>query len=161
MYVFSFGCMIIHTITEQFPTVNNAVICCESTEIDKRSKYLKRLKGLSYIYFLTLACLQDNPSCRPTAKQCESILKGSLKFVTYILRIANGLPPKPMMHKCHTKTIIPFTGKSVYNPPDIWMANQWVSCVNNGLWNDEILKTQQTVLVSFTVAMPGNLPSHA
>ena len=162
--IFSFGCMMIHTITEEFPNVNND---SKGTEIDRRSKYLKKLKGLAYIYFLILACLQDNPSHRPSAKQCKWMLAKCLKIMPNILLMANGLclrssfpydPPTPVIHNCdikrQSKMMIPVSGKFLYTSPDLWTPNQWLSCITNSLFHGEIPKTQT---ISSIVSILNNL----
>ena len=74
--IFSFGCVMIHTITQEFPTVNKKS-CVKDTEVKRRSKYLNKIKSTSptYIYSIILHCLQDSPSCRPSTNKLHSLLK--------------------------------------------------------------------------------------
>ena len=71
--IFSFGCVMIHTITQEFPAVNKES-CATDTEIKRRSEYLNKIKGISPIYSIILHCLQNNPSCRPSANKLHYLL---------------------------------------------------------------------------------------
>ena len=66
--IFSFGCVMIHTITQEFPAVNEES-CVKDTEIKRRSEYLNKIKGFSLVYSIILHCLQDNPLCQPSANK--------------------------------------------------------------------------------------------
>ena len=83
--VFSFGCVIIHTITHELPIPQ-----CEKfveifedgkyemqTEIYRRSVVVKKLMNYSNIKFhdIVLRCLQDIPDKRPTAQALYLMLK--------------------------------------------------------------------------------------
>ena len=84
MDIFSFGCVVIHTIAHEVPAVNTTSCC---SEIDKRYKYLRHL---SQVHFsIIIACLQGNLSCRPSAKQMYHLLKANFK-----------LPPTLLLKEC-------------------------------------------------------------
>ena len=72
--IFSFGCAMIQTITQEFPAATSYT----GTEFDKRSKYLEKIKGLSCMHSIILNCLQNNPSCRPSANVLHYLLKASI-----------------------------------------------------------------------------------
>ena len=81
--IFSFGCVVIHTITHELPIVDTTSFC---SEIDKRYKYLQKIKGFSQVYSMIIACLQDDPSCRPNARQLYHSFKTCLKFSPILLK---------------------------------------------------------------------------
>ena len=72
--IFSLGCVMIHTITQEFPAVD-LTPCFKGTEADKRSKYLEKIKGLPHIHSVIMDCLQNDPSCRPSANLLHHLLK--------------------------------------------------------------------------------------
>lgn len=81
--IFSFGCVVIHTITHELPVVD--INFC--SEIDKRYKYLDKIKSCStQIYSIVIACLQDDPSCRPSAKKLYYLFKGHFKLSSILLK---------------------------------------------------------------------------
>ena len=62
--VFSFGCVVIHTITQEIPVV------------DGRSVLIKKLKPVCVqLHKIVIECLQDHPDKRPTATSLHSQLK--------------------------------------------------------------------------------------
>lgn len=73
---FSYGTVILHTITQQWPApVNNET--SESTtvlQIDSRKQYLEKLSG--ELKLLVISCLDNDPKSRPTATELvESVAK--------------------------------------------------------------------------------------
>ena len=89
--VFSFGCVTIHTFTQEQPvtdfdkfteTPDGRYIM--HSEIDRRSVCLKKLTNDSkstQMHDITLQCLQDNPEDRPTASFLLSFLEKQLKTI--------------------------------------------------------------------------------
>ena len=83
--VFSFGCVAIHTFTQEQPVTDfdkfteaSAGRYIKYSEIDRRSVCLKKLKNNSnstQMHDIILQCLQDNPEDRPTASSLLSFLK--------------------------------------------------------------------------------------
>ena len=84
--VFSFGCVIIHTFTQEFPMpdfdkyVETAEVgkYIKHSEVERRSICLKKFKNNSKsieLYNIVLKCLQDNPDDRPTAATLLSLLE--------------------------------------------------------------------------------------
>ena len=83
--VFSFGCVIIHTVTQELPVPDHEKFvetskgnCKVYSEIDRRSVSVKKLKNNAYaikLYNIVLKCLQDDPSDRPAAVRLCSLLK--------------------------------------------------------------------------------------
>ena len=83
---FSFGCVIIYTVTQEppMPDCDRFVKTSEVgkykiySEIDRRSVVLKKLKkdcrGMK-LHDIVLKCLQDNPDNRPTAEALYLLLK--------------------------------------------------------------------------------------
>jgi len=72
--VFSYGGVLIHTMTLQWPTPVNNEVSTTPLEIDRRKKYLEKLSG--ELKLLAISCLEDDPKSRPTAAELvESIKK--------------------------------------------------------------------------------------
>ena len=83
--VFSFGCVIIHTVTQEFPIPDNKYVETseqgkykELSEVDRRSKQINTLKsnrdGNTILYDMVLECLQDDPHNRPAMeKVCKQL----------------------------------------------------------------------------------------
>ena len=82
--VFSFGCVIIHTVTQEFPIPDNKYIETlesgkykELSEVDRRSKLINVLLsnfGGNILYDMVLKCLQDDPYNRPAIEVvCEKL----------------------------------------------------------------------------------------
>ena len=90
--IFSFGCVIIHTITQEHPipdfdkyieTSELGKYKCHS-EIERRSVCLKKFSNNCNsieLHSMMLKCLQDNPDYRPTAEVLCSILKRQLSTI--------------------------------------------------------------------------------
>ena len=102
--VFSFGCVIIHTFTQEvpMPDFDKYVETTEvgkyikHSEVERRSICLKEFKSNSKsieLYDVVLKCLQDNPDDRPTAtclvslleKQMTADVHNSFKFGMFIV----------------------------------------------------------------------------
>ena len=83
--VFSFGCVVIHTITQEppIPDCDKFVETYEAgqykmySEIDRRSIIIKKLINDCNVEFhdVVLRCLQDSPDKRPTAEALSQLLK--------------------------------------------------------------------------------------
>ena len=76
--VFSFGCVIIHTVTQEPPIPDHDKFVKTSearkyvmhSEVDRRSTVIQKLRNITNAmqpYNLVLECLQDDPHDRPTA----------------------------------------------------------------------------------------------
>ena len=87
--VFSFGCVIIHTVTQQFPIPGlEYAKTAEATyvkisQIDRRTKLILALKctpGAEILHDVVLKCLNDNPDDRPNMD--ELLLQMEVKDVT-------------------------------------------------------------------------------
>ena len=90
--VFSFGCVIIHTFTQEspIPDFNKLVETSEVgmykkySEVERRSICLKKFKNScnsTKLYDIVLKCLQENPDYRPTAATLFSLLKSQLATI--------------------------------------------------------------------------------
>ena len=86
MDVFSFGCVIIHTFTQEFPMpdfdkyieTSEVRKYIKHSEAERRSICLKKFKNNSKsieLYDIVFKCLQDNPDNRPTAATLLSLLE--------------------------------------------------------------------------------------
>ena len=84
--VFSFGCVIIHTFTQEFPTpdfdkyVETSEVgkYIRHSEVERRSICLKKFKNNCKsikLYDTVLKCLQDNPDNRPAAETLPLLLE--------------------------------------------------------------------------------------
>ena len=91
--VFSFGCVIIHTFTQEhpMPDFDKYVETAEAgkykhhSEIERRSVCLKKFSNSSNslkLHDLMLKCLQDNPDYRPTAAILHTVLEEELAMTT-------------------------------------------------------------------------------
>ena len=87
--VFSFGCVIIHTYTQEHPIPDFGKYIETSevgkykiySEAERRSVCLKKFKNncnSRKLYMITLKCLQDHPDNRPTAAALCSLLEKQL-----------------------------------------------------------------------------------
>ena len=73
---FSYGAVILHTITQQWPLPVDDEVSESTTllQIDRRKKYLEKMSG--ELKLLTISCLDDDPKSRPTAAELvESVTK--------------------------------------------------------------------------------------
>ena len=73
---FSYGAVILHTITQQWPLPVDDETSESATplQIDRRKKYLEKMSG--ELKLLTISCLDDDPKSRPTAAELvESVTK--------------------------------------------------------------------------------------
>ena len=91
--IFSFGCLIIHTITQEDPVpdfhkyvkISGLEKYKKHSEVERRSVCLKNLKSkVRTIKLLdtVFSCLQDDPNCRPTAASLLSLFEEQL--ATYV-----------------------------------------------------------------------------
>ena len=87
--VFSFGCVVIHTFTQEFPIpdfdkfVETSQIgkFRKHSEIERRSVCLKKFRNnckSKKLHDIILTCLQDNPNSRPTVVKLLLLLKDQL-----------------------------------------------------------------------------------
>ena len=91
--IFSFGCVIIHTFTQEHPTpdfdkyveISEVGMYRKHSEVERRSICLKKCNNNCNsikLHSMVLKCLQDNPDHRPTAATLCSVLEKQL--ATYI-----------------------------------------------------------------------------
>lgn len=81
--VFSFGCVVIHTVSREppIPDCDKFVKTSEVgdykiySEVERRSLIIKKLRNNSNLYRIVLKCLQDNPDDRPTSVALCSLLE--------------------------------------------------------------------------------------
>ena len=84
--IFSFGCIMIHTLSQQWPTPSQNLISCNdptgstvadsSSEIERRSQYLENVpKSVEDVIVpLITTCLENVPVDRPTAEEvCDQL----------------------------------------------------------------------------------------
>ena len=88
--VFSFGCVMIHTVTQEFPIPNcdmyvetsNTGSYEKLSEVDRRSALIEKLKcdpNGEQLCKTVVECLQDHPDNRPTAVMLHLQLKNCLE----------------------------------------------------------------------------------
>ena len=94
--VFSFGCVIIHAFTQEYPTPDIHDKYVETfevgkykkhSEVDRRSVCLKKFKNSCkdvQLYDMALKCLLDNPDSRPTVATLCLVLEKQLAKYTPI-----------------------------------------------------------------------------
>jgi len=83
--IFSFGCTVIHLVTEQFPTPTDRLVESKNDpnlyvkvlETDRRKEFLNLMGDISsFLQQLTYQCLQDAPSDRPVPSYiCDELEK--------------------------------------------------------------------------------------
>ncbi|XP_065887091.1 uncharacterized protein [Dysidea avara] len=83
--VFSFGCTIIHTVTEEFPTPTDQYLQSMDapntftmiSEFDRRKEFIDKMaSSSSLLQQIAVQCLQDASSSRPSAPEiCEELKK--------------------------------------------------------------------------------------
>lgn len=95
MDIFSFGCVIVHTCTQELPIpdfgkyveISEAGKYKKYSEVERRSVCLKKLKKVVNavkLYDIVLGCLQDDPDCRPTTVMLLPSLKKQLDIAQNI-----------------------------------------------------------------------------
>lgn len=68
--IFSFGCIVCHTISQQYPEPMES---SQSTEVEKRQKYIDHIQG-GLLKQLVIQCLDNDPAKRPLISLvCERI----------------------------------------------------------------------------------------
>lgn len=84
---FSYGCVTLHTITQQFPTPLPSVERSEDnkvrrtlTEIQRREHYINLMESESPLRSLTCQCLEDDKHKRPRATEILSAIKGKNSY---------------------------------------------------------------------------------
>lgn len=84
--VFSFGCIIIHTFSHQWPTPSESLVTSNdpdekvlpdsSSELDRRMQYINRVPSTvkDVVIPLVTSCLENDPVDRPTAEEvCDQL----------------------------------------------------------------------------------------
>jgi len=74
--VFSFGCIMLHTFSQQWPTPSQIVTDIPKSEIDRRAQYLDKVPKTveDVVVPLIKSCLENIPSDRPTTELvCEQL----------------------------------------------------------------------------------------
>uniref|UniRef100_A0A1X7U2D1 Protein kinase domain-containing protein n=1 Tax=Amphimedon queenslandica TaxID=400682 RepID=A0A1X7U2D1_AMPQE len=89
--VFSYGCLILHVLTGQFPRPTNqfkpkpsrksADDYIKVPECNRRSYYIEKLPQVSDLTSLVKQCLSDDPTKRPEMKIASSIIEGFISHV--------------------------------------------------------------------------------
>lgn len=85
--VFSFGCIMIHTFSQQWPTPSQALVTSNdpdeqamadsSSELDRRSQYINKVPDTikDVVLPLIASCLENDPIDRPTAEEVSDQLE--------------------------------------------------------------------------------------
>ena len=87
--IFSFGCVIIHTFTQERPVpdldkyieISEVRKCKVNSEVERRSNCLKKFinkVNTIKLFDTVFSCLQDDPDCRPTAASLLSFFEQHL-----------------------------------------------------------------------------------
>ena len=78
--IFSFGCIMIHTLSQKWPTPSQSIKSCDRTlvypEIERRSRYLNKVPKLVERVMIPLitSCLDNVPVDRPSAEEvCDKL----------------------------------------------------------------------------------------
>ena len=105
--IFSFGCVIIHTVTEKFPLPTdqyvqsgNSGMFVKQPEIQRRQQYLDLMNDHSVLQKITIQCLADTPKSRPSAFHiCDMLLE-------YIKRLETEMPVLTKQHKLNKLALL-------------------------------------------------------
>ena len=97
--IFSFGCIVIHTITEEYPkpadqfqkSIDSTYL--KVSEIERRRKLLDKMLNVTLLQKITIQCLEMNPNTRPTATDICS------KLEKYICQLETEYPVLAEQHK--------------------------------------------------------------
>ena len=87
--IFSFGCVVIHTFTQEHPVpdfdkhveISEVRKCKVYSEVERRSGCLKKFinkVNTVKLFDIVFSCLQDDPDCRPTAASLLSLFEQQL-----------------------------------------------------------------------------------
>jgi len=98
--VFSFGCTIIHLITEKYPVPSDPFESVKYTntfrkvsEVDRRNEYLRLMADISILKEMACRCLEDTSTNRPTASCiCKELRE-------YIQQLETESPTLAKRHK--------------------------------------------------------------
>ena len=86
--MFSFGCVIVHTVTQEFPTPTDQYESSEVnknnflkiSELNRRKKYIDKMsEQYPSLTYLATACLKDEPDHRPNAETVHKWFEGYWK----------------------------------------------------------------------------------
>ena len=86
--IFSFGCTVLHVVTEKFPMPTDQFVESATdqnsflrvSEIDRRKTYIDLLPSNNSLFrLITWECLQDTPTSRPTASNIRTYLEKHLQ----------------------------------------------------------------------------------
>ena len=115
--VFSFGCVMLHTFSQQWPTPSQHVVAdsvehkpIAQSEIERRARYLDKIhKAVEYrVVPLIVNCLENLPSDRPTimevCNQLETLVANKQQLLPDNLLEAQ-LMLKEMNRKIHSKDV--------------------------------------------------------
>ena len=107
--VFSFGCVMLHTFSQQWPTPSQHVVITRS-EIERRAQYLDKIhKAVEYrVVPLVVSCLENLPSDRPSivevCNQLETLVVNRQQLLPDNLLEAQ-LMLKEMNRQIHSKDV--------------------------------------------------------
>ena len=98
--IFSFGCIIIHTVTEKFPIptdqfvqAGNVNMYVKQPEAQRRQEYLDLMDDYQVLQTIAIQCLEDTPTSRPSACHiCDNLLQ-------YIKKLETEFPVLTAQHK--------------------------------------------------------------
>ena len=86
--IFSFGCTIIHLITEKFPNPSDQFVSTglgdsfkKVTEIDRRKQYIDKMASDSLLQQIVFQCLLDEPARRPKISSIRADLTNCIKTI--------------------------------------------------------------------------------
>ena len=107
--IFSFGCVVIHTVTEKLPIPTdqyvqsgNSGMFVKQPEIQRRQQYLDVMNDYSKLQTVSIQCLADTPKNRPNASHiCDSLLQ-------YIEQLETKFPVLTKQHKLSKLSLIHF-----------------------------------------------------
>ena len=96
--IFSFGCTVLHLITEKFPTPTDQFVqsldllnsFTKVCELDRRKEFVDMMDSKSSLLkHLAIQCLYDEPASRPTASQiCEELEKYTTSLESESVHVA-------------------------------------------------------------------------
>ena len=156
--VFSYGCLVLHVLTGQFPEPTNQFISGKSEsyrkvpEWDRRLKYIQQIPKENELLSLAKQCLNDDPTGRPEMIDCHQFVEQVLSKYPKIKSAMELIREKETADRKFQETIIASEAENkqlkIDNTQDVaGSAQQSEQTSNEEQVNASIAKPEGTILV--------------